>query len=104
MIVEHEGKHLPSFVFVDPTLNFPSADLFVESVQKLLACRSSSERSTVMERTAKSAKIEQAFARPRERHSHAIEKIDDLRGHVAHSFYRRLICEKVAAVYGVVEM
>ena len=104
MIVEHEREHLPAFVFVDLAGDFPLANLLVECVQKLLAGRGSGECRAVMQRSAKAAKIEQAFLRARERHAHAIKQINDRRRHVAHAFDRRLVREKVAAVNRVVEM
>src|ERR1043166_7062439 len=53
---------------------------------------------------AETAKIEQPFARTRERHAHAIEQVDDRGRHLAHCFRWRLIGEKVAAVDRVVKV
>jgi hypothetical protein len=53
---------------------------------------------------AKTAEVEQSFARARERHSHAIEQVDDRGRHLAHGFGRWLIGEEVAAVDRVVEV
>ena len=78
MIVEHERKHLPAFVFCDLSVDFPFADLLVECVQKLLAGRCTGKCRSVMQRSAKTAKIHQAFFRSRKRHAHSIEQIDDL--------------------------
>ena len=104
MIVEHKREHLPALVFVDLAGDFPFADLLIERVQKLLSGRGSGKRRPMMQRSAKAAKIEQAFVCSRKRHAHSIEEINDLRRHVAHPLDRRLVGQKVAAINRVVKM
>src|SRR4051812_42277663 len=104
MIIENEREHLPALVFVDLTGHFPFAYLFVKSVEKLLARRCSREGGAMVQGAAKASKIQQTFFRAREWNAHPIKEVDDLRRHVAHSFYRRLVCEKIAAIDGVVQV
>src|SRR5687767_865110 len=104
MIVEYERKHLPPFVFCDTLLDFPSPHLFIERVEKLLTRRRSGESRAMVQGPAETSEIEQAFFRTSERHSHPVEEVNDFRRHVAHSFDRPLVCEKVSAVHGVVKM
>src|SRR5260221_5929162 len=104
MIVQHERKHLPAFVLIYLSLCLPLANLFVEGVKKLLTRRGAGKGSSMMQRPAKSPKVEQAFLCPGKWHTHAIKKIDDLRSHVAHPFDRRLVGKKVAAINGIVDM
>src|SRR5688572_4750498 len=58
----------------------------------------------MMQGSAESPEVQQAFLRTRERYSHPIEQVDDLRSHVAHPFDGPLVGEKVSAVHGVVKM
>src|SRR5262249_12954482 len=90
--------------FCDATFSFVAAHLLIQRVQELLAGGGTGERRAVVERSAKATEIEQAFSSAIERHSHAVQQINDAGGGFAHRFYRRLIGKKVTAVNGVVEM
>jgi hypothetical protein len=57
-----------------------------------------------MQRSAKPPEIHQPFFCPREWNTHPVKQVDDLRGHIGHSFDRRLVGKKVAAIDSVVEM
>jgi hypothetical protein len=104
MIVEDERQHLPSLVLRNSLFDFPTSDLFVESVEKLLTSRGSRECRAVMQSSAEPTEVEQAFFRSRERDAHAIEEIDDPGRHVGHPLDGRLIREKIASVNGVVKV
>src|SRR5215813_2739230 len=58
----------------------------------------------MVERAAKTPEIEHAFGRPIEGNAHAIEQIDDRRRSITHCLHRRLVGEKVATEYGVVQV
>ena len=81
-----------------------AADLFVESVEELLAGGGACKGGAVIERAAEAAIVEKALGRAIEHDAHAIEEIDDGGGFIAHALDERLIGEEVAAVDGVVEM
>jgi len=70
----------------------------------LLAGGGAGKRGAVVHRAAEAPEIEQAFGRAIEHDAHAVEKIDDRGGGLAHSFYERLVGEEVAAVNRVVEV
>ena len=78
--------------------------LLVQRVQELLPSRGSRKRCPVKQRPAKSPVIQQSFRRPVKRHAHAIQQIDDRRRFVTHPFHQRLVRQKIAAIYRVVEM
>ncbi len=102
--VEDGGEELPAFVFGDLAFGFVAADLFVESVEELLAGGRSGEGGAVVEGASEAAEVEQAFGGAVEGDAHAVEEVDDggaLRGHV---FDGGLVGEEVAAVDGVVEV
>src|SRR6266550_2617255 len=48
MVVEDERHHFPAFVFLNATLDFKAAHLFIQRVQKLLAGRSSGKGGAMM--------------------------------------------------------
>src|SRR6266446_1609307 len=102
--VEHGRKKLPVLVLLYLAFGFVTADLLVESIEKLLAGGCSGERGAIIERASKAAKIEQTFGRAIEWNAHAVEKIDNAGSSVAHGFDRRLVGEEVASVDRVVEM
>src|SRR5262249_32196130 len=77
MIVEHQRHHFPVFKLSDFTADFVSANLFVESVEKLLARRRTGKGSAVMFSATKTTKVEQAFRRSREGNTHAVEQVND---------------------------
>ena len=83
---------------------FVTAYLLIQSVEKLLTRGSSGERRAMVQRAAEATEVEQALRRPIEGDAHAIEQIDDARRGLAHIFDRRLVCEEVAAVDGVVKV
>src|SRR3981081_2566396 len=89
--VEHGRKKLPVLVLLHFAFGLVAADLLVERVEKLLAGSCSGERGAVVERASEAAEIEQAFGRPIERNTHAVEQIDDAGSSVAHGLDRRLI-------------
>src|SRR5206468_1322177 len=56
--VEDARQKFPAFVFVYFPFRFKAADLFVESVQKLLSGGSPGERRAIVESPAEAAEIE----------------------------------------------
>src|ERR1044072_3934208 len=70
MIVEHERHHFPVLKLPDLSGDFVPSDLFVECVEKLLACRGTGKRSAVMFSATKTTKVEQAFRRTRKGNAH----------------------------------
>ncbi len=91
-------------VLLHLAFGFVAPHLLVERVQQLLSGSRAGERSAVVERAAKSAEVEQSFRRAIERNAHAVEQVDDARRGVAHVLDWRLVCQKIAAVDGVVKM
>jgi len=79
-------------------------DLFVERIEQLLSGSCAREGSAVKERSAKAAKIEQAFRSAVEGHAHAIEQVNDAGRSLAHGFDRGLVGKEVAAVDGVIKV
>ena len=53
---------------------------------------------------AEISKVKHAFSRPRERHAHAVEHLNQLRRGFNHALDGDLVSQKVAAVNRVVEM
>src|SRR6185437_2320730 len=58
----------------------------------------------MVQRSAETAKIEQAFGSAIEGNAHAVEQVDDAWRGLAHVLHRRLVGEEVAAVNGVIEV
>jgi hypothetical protein len=87
-----------------PLLSSTAAYLLVERVQQLLAGGCAGEGGAVEERAAEAAEVQQALRRAVEGHAHAVEQVDDGRPLLTHLLHRRLVCEEVAAVDGVVEV
>ena len=78
--------------FFDQALYFVMAYLFVECIQKLLACSCTGECSAVIERSSKSTKIKIAFRSSIESYSDPVHQVDDIRFMMAHNFAKRLVC------------
>ncbi len=57
-----------------------------------------------MFRTSEAPEIEQALTRSREGNTHAVEEVDDRRGHLAHGSRGWLVRKEVAPIYGVVKV
>src|SRR5215211_8581008 len=57
-----------------------------------------------MKGSAEATEIQQSFRRAREGDAHAVEEVDDCRGHLAHGLGGRLVRQEVAAVDRVVEV
>ena len=91
-------------VLLDFAFRLIAAHLFVEGVEKLLSGGRTGECRAVVERPAETAKIQQAFRSAIERHTHAVEQVNDARRSLAHGFDRRLVGQKVAAINGVVKV
>src|SRR3954452_3304965 len=104
MVIQDEGHHFPSLVFRYLAFDLAPANLFVECVKQLLTCGRTGKRCAVMLCPAEAAKVEQSFRSSREGNAHAIEEINDRRGHFAHCLCRRLVCKKVATIDSVVKM
>jgi hypothetical protein len=90
--------------FSDFALGLVTAYLFIERVKKLLTRGRAGEGGAVEQRAAEAAKVEKSFGRAIERHSHAIEQVDDAWSGFAHRLDRRLVSQKIAAVNCVIEM
>src|SRR5580692_10967640 len=104
LVVDYGGQKCPALEFFYLIFGFRATDLLIEGVEELLSCGGPGKRGAVIERAAEAPEIEQAFRRAIEHDAHAIEEIDDGGGGFAHSFYERLIGEKIAAVNCVVKM
>ena len=102
--VDDGGEKLPAFEFVDFAFGLVAAHLLVERVEQLLAGGGAGKSGAVIERAAEAAEVEQAFGRAVERHTHAVEQIDDGGRGLAHGLDGRLIGQEVAAVDGVVKV
>src|ERR1700687_5227178 len=104
MVIQDERDHLPVLILLYFAGNLMTPHLFVQRIQKLLSGRGAGERRAMVLGAAKTAKVEQPFRSAREGNSHAIEKINDRRRHLAHRFGGWLIRKKVAAINRVIEM
>ena len=102
--IEHGGEKFPGSYFVNFAFGFVAPYLLIERVQKLLPGGCAGEGGAVVERSAETAKIEQAFRRAVERNAHAVQQVDDARRCIAHRLHRRLVGQKVAAVNRVVKV
>src|SRR5215813_4368293 len=102
--IDHAAQKFPMLKLCHASFGFVPPNLFVQCVQELLAGGGSGECRAMVERAAKPAKIEQAFGRAIEGHSHAVQQINNAGRGFAHGFHRRLIGEEIAAVDGVVKM
>ena len=85
-------------------LGLVTTNLLVESVEQLLAGRSSRKCRPLIQRSAEAPEVEQALGGAVEGHAHAVEQVDDRRSLRGHLLDRRLVGEEVAAVDGVVEV
>ncbi len=102
--VQYRGEEFPVLELVNLTFGLVATHLLVERIEKLLTGRRTRKSRPVEERSAEATEIEQPFSCAIEGNSHAVEQIDDARRGIAHSFYRRLVRQKIAAVNGVVEV
>src|ERR1700757_4186484 len=91
-------------VLGNPAFSFITANLLIQCIEKLLAGGSAGKCGAMVERSAKTAKIEQPFGRAVKRYAHAVQQIDDSWRGLTHGLDRRLIGEKIAAVDRVIKM
>ena len=103
-IIQNSGQKCEAFVFLNFSLGFVASHLFVERVKKLLTRRRSCKRGAVIKSAAKAPIIEQSFRSAIEHHAHAVQQINNSGSRFAHSFYQRLIGQKITAIDSVVEM
>ena len=78
--------------------------LLVERIQQLLSRRGTGKCSAMEQCPAESAEVEQALRCAVERHTHAVQQIDNRRAGLAHTLHRRLVGQKVAAIDRVIEV
>ena len=83
---------------------FPAANLLIQRIQQLLACRRAGKCRTVILRAAETAEIQQALWSTAEHNAHPVHEVDDAWRRIAHRFNRRLVRKKVSAVYRIVKM
>jgi hypothetical protein len=102
--IEHGGEKFPVLVLFHFAFRLVTADLLVESVEKLLAGGCSGEGGAVVERAAEASEVEQTLGGAIEGNAHAVEEIDDAGSGFAHGLDRRLVGEEVATINRVVEM
>ena len=102
--MDYGGNEFPSNIGAHLAFDLKGAHLFVERIEELLASCGTGKSGTSFLRTAESAQVEQAFRGSIEHYAHAVEHVDDFWGGFAHGAYLRLVCQKVAAVNGVVEV
>ena len=102
--VDDGGEELPAFVFLDAAFGLVAADLLVEGIEELLAGGGAGEGGAMVERTAKTAEVEQALGGAVEGDAHAVEEVDDGGRGLAHGLDRGLVGKEVAAIDGVVEV
>ena len=81
-------RKVEAFKFFDAAFGFVPADLFVESVEQLLAGGGARESGAVVQRAAETAIVEQAFGSAIEHHAHTIKQVDDAGGGFAHALER----------------
>ena len=102
--IEHGRQKFPVLKFFDLAFGLVAADLFVQRIEKLLTRSGPGECGAVIECPAEAPKIEQTLGSAIEGHTHAVEQVNNGRSRVAHRFDRRLVCQEVSAVNGVIEM
>ena len=104
VLVLDDADEFPELILLDAALDFPAADLLVESIEELLARRGARKARALVLLAAEVAEVEDAFCRARERHAHAVEHLDELRSCFDHALDSELVREEVAAVDRVIEM
>ena len=104
LVVDNAGEKLPRLELGDLALRFVAAYLLIERIKQLLAGGGAGKCGAVVERTAKAPEVEQPLGCAVEGDAHAVEQVNDPRGHVAHGLGRRLVGEEVTTIDGVVEM
>ncbi len=117
VVVAHEPQEVPQLQLAHHLLardadalvvhhvgGLEAAHLLVERVEQLLAGGGAGKSGAVEQRAAESPEVEQPFRRAVERHTHAVQKLDDARRGVGHALDRRLIGEEVAAVHRLFQM
>ena len=94
----------PMLVFLHKPCRFIAAHLLVQRIQQLLAgCRPCERRAMVLG-AAEPAEIKQPFRRTVEHDAHPVHQVNDARRRFTHRFHRRLVGQKVAAIYRIVKM
>src|SRR5215471_9887809 len=53
VVIQHWPEKIPELELADLALGLPAANLFIQGIQKLLACRCTGERRSLEERAAK---------------------------------------------------
>ena len=81
----------PEFIFLYAALNFPTANLLVESVEELLARCGTGKYRTFVLLTTEVAEVKHTFRRTREGHAHAVEHMHELRSCFNHAFNSQLV-------------
>ena len=104
LFVLDDLDEFPELILLDAALYFPTANLLIESVEELLARRGAGEDRALVLLAAEVAEVEDTFSRARERHTHAVEHLDELRSSFDHALDSELVSEEVAAVDRIIEV
>ena len=81
----------PEFIFLDAALNFPAANLLVESIEELLTRGGAGKYGTLVLLAAEVTEVKHTFRRTRERHAHAVKHLDQLRSCFNHALNSQLV-------------
>ena len=100
----YDAKKFPEFKLANLSGDFPAANLLIKRVEELLSSCCACIRRAVMQGATKTSEIQQPFWRSVEHHTHTVKQIDDAWCRITHVFHERLVCEKVSAVAGVIEV
>src|SRR5690606_8557064 len=76
----------------------------VEGVEQLLAGGGAGKRRSLVQRSAETATIDEAFGRAVKGYAEPIHQVDNFRRPVGHFLHGRLMLEEVAAIDGIIEM
>ncbi len=104
LAIQHRRQELPALVLRHLAFGLMTPHLLVQRIQKLLPRRRPRKRRPLIQRPAKPPEIQQPLRRPVERHTHAVQQVDDRRPLRRHVLHRRLVGQKVAAIDRVVEV
>ena len=104
ILVLNNLDEFPELILVYAALNFPTANLLVESVEELLTSSGTSKASTLIFLTTEVTEVKNTFRGTGERYTHAVEHLYELWSSLNHALYSQLVCQEVTTVYSVIKM
>ena len=92
VLILDDFDEFPEFIFLDAALNFPAANLLVESIEELLARGGAGKYGTLVLLAAEVTEVKHTFRRTRKRHTHAVKHLDQFRSCFNHALNSQLVC------------